>query len=104
MKKKNRNIILVSSVIIGLIILLAIFGKLPFAIYGDGLTIKSMSTNTVISQDTDLKGVWWVISAYTGGGQSISGTLTPEQTKQLTSYQTQYPLNIKVSALNEKIN
>ena len=109
--ENKKTVLIVSLVLIGIIIFsLGIsnnwfVGLKPLSLYGQGLTIKSMSSNVnVISQDTDLKGVWWLINAYTGGGQSISGTLTPEDTKQLIGYQTTYPLNIKVSALNEKIN
>jgi|GEM_PF-5585957 len=111
MKKKTRGwtaFLIILGVLILIGVIAGIFyatGTLNVAIGGEGLTIKSMSSNVnIISQDTDLSGIWWLISAYTGGGQSISGTLTPEQTKQLTSYQTKYPLEIKVSALNEKIN
>jgi hypothetical protein len=106
MKKTTKKILIGVAILISIIFIAMLSqGKFPFALYGQGMTIKSMSSNVnVISQDTDLSGVWWLINAYTGGGQSISGTLTPEDTKQLTGYQTKYPLNIKVSALNEKIN
>ena len=106
MKKQTKKILVVLAVIIAIISLIMISGKikLPFATYGEGLIINSMSSNiVVISEDTDLKGVWWLINAQSNGGQSILGTITPEDTQKLTGYTIEYPLEISASALDEKV-
>lgn len=107
MKKKNP----ILPIIIIVVVLLATAGLIGTVVYktqqtglSSGLYIKSISKNIdVISSDTDLKGVWFLIDATTGGGQSVVGTLTPEETNSMSGTLTTYPLTIEVSAIDEKV-
>ena len=78
-------------------------GYIPFAI-APGLTVTSVSTTSIISPDTDLAGVWFLINAITGGGQYLVGTLTPEETKIKSGYRSQYPLRIEMSPVDETVH
>ena len=73
--------------------------------FGSGLTITSISKNVpVISSDSDLSGVWFYITAVSNGGQSIVGTLTPQETSSLSGTTTKYPLTIEANSLDEVVN
>ena len=74
-----------------------------------GLTITSVDQTEIFSPSQNLKGQWWLVNTLIGGGQSIIGTLTPEQTTSLChgadcEYSSEFPLEIKVDANNELIN
>ena len=105
----NKKKITITWVIISLIILaVAIIGGIYFfgiikqSVFGSGFTVKSISSNVpLISQDTDLNGVWFLVNAYTGGGQSIVGGFDPIDFKNNIGYSTQFPIKVTASALDE---
>ena len=48
----------------------------------EGFTVTSVSTTSVISKNTDPTTVFWIINVQlNGGGQAISGTISPETIK-----------------------
>ena len=105
MRRKQKKAILAVGILIAVILIILIAnGNLKIlTLFGQGMTIKSMVSTSVISEDTDLSGVWFLISAYSGGGQSIAGTLEPGDAKALSNYQTKFPLTMTASALDEKM-
>lgn len=103
---RRKSIFALMFIAIGILVFL-FQGVLQQTMFGGGLTINSVSKNVdVISSDTDLTGVWWLVNAnvggLSGGLQSIVGTLTPTQTQQFTGYSTVYPLTITASGIEEK--
>jgi len=76
---------------------------MPFSISGNGLTVTSVSTDpNIISESTDLSSANWIIyTALNGGGESLEGTVTPAITAANSNYESEVPLTIKVSAVDE---
>ena len=104
--KKNITIGAIISIVLILFIVLMGSGaiKFPLSIYGSGLTITSISKNIdVISPSTLLSGVWFLINARSNGGQSLVGTITPTDMKGEIGYESEFPLTIEASALDEKV-
>ncbi len=53
---------------------------------GEGFTVTSVSTSDVITNSTNLSSTYWIINTqFTGGGQAITGTITPELAKSLNT-------------------
>ena len=73
----------------------------PLAI--TGFTVTSVTTEpNIISESTNLQSARWLVSmVLDGGGESLVGTLTPSQTERLSSYSSKYPLDIRVTAIDE---
>lgn len=88
--------------IAGLIIALAVFG-LPFLAVSQGITVTSISTDVrVITESTNLKNVNYIIdTAFTGGGESLSGIISSADFAKLSGYSTERPFEIKVGTVDE---
>lgn len=103
---KTKTVFIVMFIAIGFLILFFGNSLISNTMFGGGLTINSVSKNVdVISSDTDLTGVWWLVNAdvggLSGGLQSVAGTLTPAETQQFTGYQTKFPLSITATGIDE---
>ena len=70
-----------------------------------GFTVTSVSVDTpIITQSTDLKNVKYIVNTvFDGGGQSISGRVTPYDIAQKSDYESQYDFVLSATALNENI-
>ena len=68
-----------------------------------GFTITSITTEpNIISDSTNLESARWLITMILdGGGESVVGTITPSQTERLSDYKSEYPLDIRVTAIDE---
>ncbi len=104
---KNKNIILLSAVIIILLVGISYSSNflIPAMIISPGFEVDAISAPPYITPDTDLSGIWFLISTtLNGAGESIVATITPEQTKTMSGYKTKYPLSISVSPVKETVN
>ncbi len=101
--KKQTKILIAAVIIIALAI--SAYFTVQQTQFGGGITVLSMSPTSVISSNSNLQGIWWLINAKTNGGQSLSGTLNPTDARTIDGgYLTKNPLSITVSAVNENIN
>lgn len=102
---KNKLLYIVPVLIVLIVLGVVFYEPIRQTAIADGLTILSISTTQVISKSTNLAGTFFLIdSVANGGSQSIVGTITPEETKQYSGYQTQYPLKITISAIDETVD
>ncbi|MBU1165889.1 hypothetical protein KKF81_02995, partial [Candidatus Micrarchaeota archaeon] len=72
----------------------------------EGFTVTSISTSDVITKTTEPSQVYWIVNThFNGGGQHLTGTVTPLDVKTLTGgdYYTAYPFTISVTTSNEEI-
>ncbi len=106
MKKKLTTLIAVSVTILMLVfVVIASFFFTQQSGYASGFTVTSISSTQVISENTNLNNVFFLINAVAnGGGQSIVGTITPEQTEQLSGYKTDFPLKLTISTVDEVVD
>lgn len=88
--------------IVALVILGAFFVNQYMAVT-TGFTVNSISTDpNIITESTNLQNAKWLVTmTLDGGGQSLVGTITPSQTAQLSNYESKYPLDIRVTAIDE---
>jgi len=95
--------IIVGVIIICLVVASGIYIQRQLAIgEAEGFTVMSISTSQAISPDTDLSKTWFTITvALTGGGESIVGTISPLDFQAFSNYETEYPLEITVDAVDE---
>ena len=86
-----------------LIVGAAFFVNDYMAVYETGFTVTSVTTSpSYITNSMDLKTVNFLITTvFNAGGQSIVGTLTPSEMKYESGYETEWPLTIEASAVNE---
>lgn len=102
MKKQTKVII---ATLLVVLVMVGAYFAVQQTQFGGGLTVLSMSPTSFISETTNLQGVWWLVNTMTSGGQSISGTLNPQDARVLDGgYLTKNPLSITVAAVDEKIN
>ena len=90
---------------VGMILIVGVFfflGTYFYQIFPSGLTVKSITTSDVISPNSDLDKIWFLVDTVVGGGQKIVGTITQDEFEQLSGYETEYPLEIEVTASDEK--
>jgi len=108
MKKRDKRKGI--KILIGVITLFLIGSHFGWWFEGIGLEagrnfdVNSISTSQVVSPESDLSQVWWLIdTTFTGGGQSIVGTITPAETEEMTNgvYRADYPLSITSDIVNE---
>ena len=96
------------QIIIGLILvaLLGIVASNTFSIYESGFTVTSVSTSpNFITPSTDLNSAnFLVTTVLDGGGQSIVGYLSPSEMEKESGYETEYPLSISISAVDEIVD
>ncbi|MBI4895307.1 MAG: hypothetical protein HY831_02320 [Candidatus Aenigmarchaeota archaeon] len=72
----------------------------------EGFTVTSVTTSSVVSKTTDPSTVFWIINTQlNGGGQSLTGTITPDDIKDKTNGKvyTKTPLSIEVNSLKEDV-
>lgn len=71
----------------------------------EGFTVMSVSRPDIISPKEDLSGKWWLITiSANGGGQSVVGTITPEELKQKTGgWGSKFPLAVRLISKKEII-
>jgi len=95
--------IIIGVIIICLVVASGIYIERQLAIgEAEGFTVMSISTSQAISPDTDLSKTWFTVTvALTGGGESIVGTISPLDFKTFSNYETEYPLEISVGAIDE---
>ncbi len=109
-KKSNkvRNIVL--GITIPLVLILITFSTIFMTRqtgYPQGFTVLSISSSRVISSDTDLSDTWILVNLIANaGGQSLIGTVTPEQTSEFSNgkFETKYPIEISLSAVDETVD
>ena len=96
------------QIIVGLILvaLLGMVASNTFSIYESGFTVTSIDTDVnYITPSTDLNNVNFLITTvFDSGGQLITGYLTADEIKKESGYETEYPLSIKASAVNEIVD
>ena len=96
------------KIIIGfiLVVLLGIVASNTFSIYEKGFTVTSVSTDpNFITPSSDLNNAnYLVTTVFNSGGQSIVGYLSPSEMKQESGYETEYPLSISASAVDEIVD
>ena len=70
-----------------------------------GFTVTSVSVDTpIISESTNLQNVKYIVNTvFDGGGQSISGRITPYDIAQKSDHESQYDFVLSATALNENI-
>lgn len=87
-------------------LLLISFFALINLISAQGVTVTSVSTSSVITKDTSPSNIEWIINTqFTGGGQSIAGTIDSSTMKSFLGKDSPYPknaLSIQASAVEEK--
>lgn len=72
----------------------------------DGFTVSSISTSSVVTKDTDPATVYWIINTqFNGGGQSLTGTVSPDTVKGFmgSKLYTKQPLSITAQSANEQV-
>ncbi len=88
------------------ILLLIALAFVPISYADEGLTVTSVSTSDVITKTTEPSSVYWIINAnLNGGGQSITGTVSPDEVKSEMNGKvySKQPLSITVSSTNEQV-
>jgi len=101
-KSHNRNLLIV--VVIALVLVVGATAFFMTVGFGEGFTVTSISTSQVITEDTNLRDAWFFVNVVANGGaQSVVGTITPEETKAMSGYETEYPLEIKMSTVSEDV-
>ncbi len=73
---------------------------------GQGFTVTSVSTSSVVTKNTDPIQVYWIVNTQlTGGGQAITGTISPETVKSFMGNKlyTNKSLLIEASTVDEQI-
>lgn len=92
-------LIIVFSGLIAGVVYLKPFSQSFFA---GGMTITSISSTKVISNDADISQAKFIVTAVlNGGSESVVGTITPSQFKSEAGYETVFPLEIKATAYDE---
>ncbi len=102
MKKKQKNILIVSIIVLSILILgiLGSTGKLPFAVSGSNTL--SISQASLTSSNPYLNGKVWILTFSAGGlGQSYSGTITPSDIDSKTSDSTTTTKNLNINVVYE---
>ncbi len=72
----------------------------------EGFIVNSVSTSSVITKTSDPATVYWIINTqFNGGGQSLTGTISPSTIKNLMGGKvyTKQPLSISVSSVDEQV-
>lgn len=94
------------QIVIGffLVVLLGLFASNTFSVV-QGFTVTSVSVDTpIISDSTNLKNVKYIVNTvFDGGGQSISGRVTPFDISQKSDHESQYDFVLSATALDENI-
>jgi len=75
-------------------------------VHSDGVTVTSVSSTAVFTKTTDPSTVYWLVNTQlNGGGQYITGVVTPDTVKNYMSGKayTKQPFNIEITANNEQI-
>lgn len=76
-----------------------------FTVFGEGFTVTSISTSRIISNQEDISDTWFLIdTVLDGGGQSIVGVINQNDFEQESGYETEYPLEISMSTVDETLD
>ena len=73
------------------------------SIGGSGMTINSIQTTKIISNDADIAGAWFHVFTTLGGGQHMEGTVSPSQFKSESGYETEQTLKVEASTTAERV-
>lgn len=89
-------ILVISSLVAG------IYYNVGQSFFLGGMTITSISSTKVISNDADISQAKFIVTAVlNGGSESVVGTITPGEFKSESGYETNFPLEINVTSYDE---
>lgn len=87
------------------LIICALIANLAHADY-QGFTVTSVSVSDVVTRETSPASVYWIINTQlNGGGQSLTGMISPEQVKNFMGGKlyTRQPFSINVDSVDETV-
>ena len=96
------RIIPMRQAVLGIFLLMFFLG----ASAQSNFTVTSVSTSEVFTKTTQPSQAFWIINTqFNGGGQSITGTITPDSIKGFTNGKAypKDPLSITTETVNEQI-
>lgn len=91
------------ALLLVLLLIVSAFFITDYMAVTTGFTVTSITTEpNIITESTNLQNARWLVTmVLDGGGESVVGTITSSQTERLSDYESKYPLDIKVTAIDE---
>lgn len=103
MKKSTKTVYWTLGIILA-VALIFLGNTLGFFSTTGGFTVNSISSTKVISNDADVASANFLINAFFGGGQSITGEISSSEFEDKSGYKTVNPLSITANNLIETVN